>query len=181
MLDMADIDSSCLTGTVNSSAIVDNMRKYEEDLPKNSLQKSEMSKVSATDVEMSAALNFLCTDIYVFSRIPGPNTRMARIKYSASCMGDEENRDYNAIYLDHSTGDRPLRVGVKSISSVRVNATLLNLDVFASENRHSHISLCPQCRISSICLTNIVISDLSNSHFQFRQIDKTIEISQCVV
>jgi len=59
-------------------------------------------KRTASDVKISAAADFLGTDIYMFTKIPGPKRKMAWIKYAASCICDDKQPEYNAIYLDHS-------------------------------------------------------------------------------
>jgi len=60
-----------ITGTetnhqVLRKAVVDYMKEHNEDLPEDYLQKSKMWKdrIWATDMEISAAANFLQTDIY---------------------------------------------------------------------------------------------------------------------
>jgi len=64
-------------------------------------------RVWASDIKISAAANFLQTDIYTYIEIglPGKHTTLAWIKFPASCSCDDEQPDYSAIYLDHSTGN----------------------------------------------------------------------------
>jgi len=86
---------------------VDYTKEHKEHLAEDYLQKSKMWKdgVWATDIEISAAANFLQTDIYTYTEIPGENTTLAWIKFPASCSCDDGQPDYSAIYLDHSTGN----------------------------------------------------------------------------
>ena len=82
-----------ITGTESKrEAVVEYMTQHEENLPEDYLEKSNLGKdrVSASDVEISAAADFLRTDIYTFTEIPGPKRKMAWIKYPASCICDDQ-------------------------------------------------------------------------------------------
>jgi len=74
-------------------------------------------RVWATDIKISAAANFLQTDIYTYTEIPGKNTTLPWIKFPASCSCDDEQPDYSAIYLYW----KPLRL--RPVSDIHLEHT----------------------------------------------------------
>ena len=68
------------------------MKEHNEDLPEDYLHKSKMWKdrVWAAYIEISAAANFLHTEIYTYTEIPDKNTTLACIKFPASCSCDDK-------------------------------------------------------------------------------------------
>ena len=98
------------------TAIVEYMKQHEENLPEDYLEKS--NRVWAIDVEISAAADFL--QVLTSTHSPQSLVQTERwhgIKYHASCMCDDQQLEYNAIYLDQLSGNH--YNCVKSLSSVQ--------------------------------------------------------------
>ena len=83
------------------------MKEHNEDLPEDYLHKSKMWKdrVWAAYIEISAAANFLHTDIYTYTEIPDKTQHWRVSSFLQAAAATINNHDYSAIYLDHSTGN----------------------------------------------------------------------------